>query len=207
MIYDQHPDTATRGPNILLASRTTWFPFDPKSEDFTWTDVASGLSRTCRFSGQFQDDGVCQAHDIYTVAQHCCLGGDIMLQVFPTAPARLRLAFHLHDGEEALSGFGDPVGPVKHSPMFRDILRPYLDRIQDVIAVKAGLTGDELRSVEVKQFDRLTYCWENRDIRGIAPPDDMVPSIPKEIIKPWTPGVAYARWMNRLVALLGAAHV
>lgn len=196
------PHDERRGPPILLASRRMWFPFDPRPDDFTWQDLGAGLSRVCRYNGQLPPDGVCGPGDTFSVAQHSVLAGDLLVLLQPKAPRWLRLAVHLHDGEEALSGLGDPVGPVKHHPPFRALLAPYLDKIQDVIAAKAGLFGEQLRSPEVKRWDKLIYAWENRDIRGIAPPDELAAQIPTMPIEPWTTEVAFERFMSRLCVLL-----
>jgi hypothetical protein len=191
-----------RGPHFALASKRQWHPFDPKADEFEWSDVGSGLSRVCRFNGQLPPGGVCTDEDIYSVAQHCVHAGDLLLSEQPHAPVWLRLAVHIHDGEEALSGFNDPVGPVKRAPQFEPILRPYLNKIQDAVALKAGLRGGDLRSPQVKVYDKLVYAWENRDIRGNEPPDYYVRRLPVKKIRPWRSEVAFAWWMSRLQELL-----
>jgi hypothetical protein len=195
---------AIRGPHIMLASRKIWFPFDPRPEEFEWTDVGAGLSRTGRFNGQLPTDErttVCP-NDIYSVAQHSCMAGELLDKEHPNAPAWLRLALHLHDGDEALSGIGDPCGPVKRAPQLEPVLRPYLDKIADAVAAKAGLTGAHLRCAEVKAYDKLVYAWEDRDIRGHEPPNEYRARLPKNPLVPWIPGKAFQVWMSRLNFLL-----
>ena len=199
MIPGEHDD---RGAHFALASKRRWYPFDPKPDECEWSDVGSGLSRVCRFNGQLPPDGVCTEEDSYSVAQHCVLAGDLLLAEHPDAQAWLRLAVHIHDGEEALSGLGDPVGPVKRAPQLEMILRPYLDTIQDAVALKAGLRGADLRSPLVKEYDKLVYAWEDRDIRGNAPPDYIADRLPKKKIRPWRSEVAFAWWMSRLQELI-----
>jgi hypothetical protein len=191
-----------RGPHMVLASRRVWHPFDPRPDEFEWLDVGLGLGRVCRFNGQLPLDGVCALGDVYTVAQHSHHAGDLLMIEHPDAPPWLRLAIHLHDGEEALSGFSDPVGPVKREPRFEAVLRPYLNAIQDAVATKAGLTGEQLRAPDVKEYDKLVYAWEDRDIRGHQPPEELAARLPGNRIEPWTHEVAFSKWMARLFALL-----
>lgn len=194
----------TRGPHIMLASRRMFYPFDPRPEEFEWTDVGAGLSRTCRFNGQLPTDErttVCP-NDIYSVAQHSCMAGELLDKEHPDAPAWLRLAIHLHDGDEALCGIGDPCGPVKRSPLLEPVLRPYLDKIADAVAAKAGLTGTHLRCAEVKVYDKLVYAWEDRDIRGNEAKPEYRARIPKERLIPWSPAKSNMVWMMRLYKLL-----
>jgi hypothetical protein len=193
-----------RGPHIMMASRKMFFPFDPRPDEFEWTDVGAGLSRVCRFNGQLPTDEhtTVGPNDIYSVAQHSCMAGALLDKEHPDAPEWLRLALHLHDGDEALCGIGDPCGPVKRSPLLEPVLRPYLDKIADAVAAKAGLDGKHLRCAEVKVYDKLVYAWEDRDIRGHEQKKESHKRLPSDCLVPWTPAKAFMVWMSRLNLLL-----
>lgn len=68
----------------------------PKDKDVRWELIAQALSRIPRFNGLTGDFGV------YSVAQHCVLGADVMYE--EKGDLKLALRFLLHDAHEAFLG-------------------------------------------------------------------------------------------------------
>ncbi len=209
---DQHGDPKIIDDDgditIRMASGRQFHPFAPRPEDFTWSDLSASLCRITRFNGQFPEDGAAGYAEIYSDAQHLCLASDLLVEHMPDASRELQLAVHLHDGEEALGGLGDPVGPVKHSRRMRVVLEPYFREIQNAIAAKAGIDPELLRSPEVKRFDRMAYAIENWHLRRLTKGDG-VPRVPKRHtlgsmeFDCWPTRIARTRWTTRLNELLG----
>jgi hypothetical protein len=209
MVPDQHgnltkPDDDAE-VSFLLASGKEWHPFRPHFCDFDWDDIATGASRIPRFNGQTSTVYAAKAWDNYVLAQHLCLAHDLLVAANPDAPIEVRLAVLLHDAEEPLGGLGDPVGPVKHSPMFRTLFKAYFDPILDVIAVKAGIEPSLLHShPDVKPWDKAAYAVENWLLRGIR--DDDVPTLPQRHqdggrpnrLRIWNTNEARAQWLGTL---------
>lgn len=192
--------------SILLASGKEWHPFRPDPDDFTWEDIGAGASRIPRFNGQLTHRFACKAWDSYVLAQHLCLATDLALAVYPRPPVDVLIAVHLHDGEEPLGGMGDPVGPVKHSPTLRTILRAYYAPILDAIADKAMISRALMHGdPAVKKFDKLAYRIENFHLRGIGDGHDL--TIPERHRNAdggfyvWPTLEAYDNWMATLSLL------
>lgn len=89
---------------------------NPQPEDIDINDIATGLSRIVRFSGQ-------RRHCV-TVAEHCVNGSFAV-------PDEHKLAFLLHDASEAY--LGDIHGPLKH---FLPDYCAIEDQLQRVICAK-----------------------------------------------------------------------
>lgn len=213
MVRDVHGDPTKPDDDaevsILLASGKEWRPFRPRPEDFDWTDIAAGASRIPRFNGQIPPTYCAKVWDNYVLGQHLCLAHDLLVVAIPDAPIDLRLAVHLHDGEEPLGGLGDPVGPVKHSPMLREALRSYFDPILDAVADKAGIERVLLHGdPSVKRWDKAAYAIENAMLRGILR-DDVPPIPPRHQLEGrprklriWNTNEARAQWLGTLKRLL-----
>jgi len=162
--------------SILLASGKEWRPFRPRPEDFEWSDIAIGASRIPRFGGQLSPKFAVDTSSNYVLAQHLCLAHDLAVAAGVTDPEAL-LAVLLHDAEEPLGGLGDPVGPVKHSPFFREAFKMYFAPIIDAIAAKAGIDKALLHgNPRVKEWDKAAYKVENWHLRGIK--NEHVPELP-----------------------------
>lgn len=194
--------------SMLLASGKEWHPFCPRPDDFEWSDIGHGASRIPRFNGQLSMAYAAQPWDNYVLAQHLCLCTDLAMLMNPSLPIDVLLAIHLHDAEEPLGGLGDPVGPVKHSPTLRTILRAYFAPILDAIADKANIHRSLLHGDHVvKQFDRLAYQIENHYLRGIG--HGYGTAVPERHrhhngrFYVWTTLEAYENWMNTLALLFG----
>lgn len=188
---------------ILLASGKEWRPFRPSADDFEWTDIAIGAARIPRFGGQLAPKVLVSTSENYVLAQHLCLAFDLAVANDVT-DAEVLLAVLLHDAEEPLGGLGDPVGPVKHAPFFRDALKAYYAPIIDCIADKAGINRALLHGDKrVKTWDKAAYRVENWHLRGLR--DDAVPSLPPrhrrrlhQEMAVWHTLHAYGSFLDRL---------
>lgn len=190
-----------RGPKFRIASGRYWHPLDPLPQEFEWSDVAAGLSRICRFTGQLPPEHV-QDHETYTVAQHCVLAWRLAHQM--KEPVDVQKAVALHDAAEALWGLGDVVAPVKRMPWAKLFLGSIERRVEDAIADKAGLPRGAFAGERVKLYDVQAYVIESVCLRGIKP-DDAPPRDPAFAdvkVQPRTPGVA-RRQFDEMLAELG----
>ncbi len=177
-----------RGPSLLMRSGRTFYPLDPKPDEFEWTDVAAGVAATARYSGQTSKlaPGV-----VYTVAQHEVLGAWL-------APPEIRKAYFHHDDVEGIWGLGDPCGPVKRGLQIASVLKPFERLVERAIAAKAGLPAGFSELPEVKAVDHLMAAWEDRDLRGLARRRF---DLPVETLEPWSGEYAYRRWMETLTVI------
>lgn len=116
----------------------------PRVEDIDIRDIARGLARICRFSGQILW--------FYSVAQHACL-------VALLVPARLRWAALNHDNTEAY--LGDVSRHLKHS-VFLDGYRG-LEQVWTAVMERAmhltDLTPNDRRII--KAADDLAAVYEH----------------------------------------------
>jgi len=98
---------------------------EPEPEQICIEDIARGLSRACRFNGQ--------AHDFYSVAQHCVLAfrwAEMTeeLDIYHKQVPDILLQILLHDAAEAY--LGDVPTPLKiHLPHFCQIEEKLLQTI------------------------------------------------------------------------------
>ena len=129
--------TRLRGDWMITASGRRFYPLDPRPEDVDWSDVAHHLARLCRYGGAVAG--------WYSVAEHCCLMTDWMLERGDIDMARYAL---VHDAPEAY--IGDVIRPIKPDlPAFRGIEEP----IEVMMLGMLGL-APELPTA-VKQADTL----------------------------------------------------
>lgn len=104
-------------------------------------DIAHGLAHMCRWNGH--------GSSFFSVAQHCCL-------MFDNAPKDRRLAYLLHDAEEAY--WGDIIKPIK------DLIKStnpdlviHMIMLRNMIMVKYGAGAED---IELKQMDLYWQEWE-----------------------------------------------
>lgn len=104
--------------DFITARSGKYFPFsNPTADDINPLDIASGLSKICRFGGQ------CRMH--YSVAQHSLALAD-MVKEQPV----LRLYALLHDAAEAY--IGDLPRPIKHQlPQFMELEQRIMAAVWD----------------------------------------------------------------------------
>lgn len=109
----------SRGMWMRTRSGGRFYPADPQPEDINILDLASGLSRECRYGGQMPG--------WYSVAEHSLL-------VAQALPAHLKLQGLMHDAPEGL--IRDMTRPNK-------VLLPDYQALEDkvwrVVATKFGL--------------------------------------------------------------------
>ena len=104
-------------------------------------DVAHGLARISRFTGQTRHR--------WSVASHSLLVADL-------APRELRAAALMHDAAEAF--LGDVASPLKSIlPDYRALER----RWDDDLEIRWGVP---LRAPEVKAADRIAFALERREL-------------------------------------------
>jgi hypothetical protein len=119
-----------------------FWPFDPRSEEISITDIAHGLSNTCRYNGHTQP--------FYSVAQHSVL-------VSQNCSLKNRKWALLHDAAEAY--IGDMIRPMKkYFPLFIEIET----RIMECVCKKYGLPLEI--PAEVSEMDNRILLNERRDL-------------------------------------------
>lgn len=149
----------------------------PTPEMIHVEDIARGLSRLCRWSGQ--------CDWFYSVAQHSVLVAGLV-----SRPHRLQAL--LHDAPEAF--IGDMPRPLKDlCPDFRVVEA----RLWAVIAERFGV--DVEIAPEVKHADDVLLVTERRDLMPRAPEwgwDDAPAPLAPGNVKPWPAGGCYGVWMK-----------
>lgn len=126
-----------KGDFIHTYSGNRFYALDPRPEDINELDIAHGLAKTCRFSGQ------CDKY--YSVAQHSVVMADWLLS--HTNDYELVLWALLHDAAEAY--VTDVPRPIKKAlPEYRAIE----DKILETIAVAYGLSAGVPQ--KVKELDK-----------------------------------------------------
>ena len=130
-------------PEILTASGERFNYLNPIISSIKIDDIASALSKACRFSGH------CKGH--YSVAQHSVLVSEMVRPEYA-------LYGLLHDASEAYTG--DMNKPLKTlvGSAFRDVE----DRVQAAIYNKFGLSAAEPH--EVHESDMILLMTEKRDL-------------------------------------------
>jgi hypothetical protein len=179
-------DSTRRGDRLQTFSGVAFWPLDPRPEEITLVDIATGLSNMCRFGGQLDE--------FYSVAQHSVL-------VASSLPHHLRAQGLLHDATKAY---------------LVDVPRPIKRHLVNYVAIECRLAacigdrfGIELCELDplVKTADEHALATEKRDL--LVPPP-MPWGEPqggrvepwKAKITPWTPREARERFMG-LALMLG----
>ena len=159
-------DVITRRPVIergawLATSRGgMWSIMHPHPGDVFIDDIAWGIARECRYSGQVKSD-----LEMYTVAEHCCIMTWWAIDNKWVTCQEDALAILLHDASEAF--YSDMPTPVKELfPEFRKLE----NMAQDVITDAFGLTPDNtlITKAQVKEIDKRIRIDER--IRVIQEP-------------------------------------
>ena len=173
---------SSRGSWILTNSGRHIDLPNPNPEAIAIGDIALGLSRECRFSGQ--------TRSFYSVAQHSVLTSLIVPQEFA-------LEALLHDATEAY--LLDLPSPLKR-------LVPGYARIEQVFdrVLRKCFGLPEEMSPPVHQADRILLATEKRDLM----PDDRTPwpilegvePLPERIV-PWTPERSMGLFLRRFAEL------
>lgn len=149
-------------------------PLNPKIEDIDINDIATALSRKCRYNGH--------CREFYSVAEHSVL-------MARYAPKWLRLAALLHDAGECY--LTDMPGPIKSA--FSDFVACE-DAIMELVAQKFGFMWP--LPDEVKRMDRAMLSDEKEQI--MAPTEHdwglMAPALGIKL-QLWTPKRARAEFL------------
>jgi uncharacterized protein len=133
-------------PNVLLLSGNYFEYLDPWNSQFTIEDIATNLSKLCRYCG-----GIDGYDRILSVAQHCVVVSEM-------CPPELAYPALLHDAAEFV--LADMPGPLKN------LCRDY-KAIEAMIepAVLARFGVDFPLDPRIKEADLLVMAMEQRDIR------------------------------------------
>lgn len=156
-------------------------PLDPRPHQIKFVDIASALSKLCRFNGH--------CREFYSVAQHSV----IVSRHCPTKP----LAGLLHDMAEAY--VSDMPRPLK-----RQIFgyAEAEDRMLAACAESIGVNLADLYCDEVKHADLIALATEKRDLMGPEPaPWMQLPEPAIETIVPLGPETAFALFHRRFKEL------
>lgn len=143
--YQDKPEKPVieRGAWIATSVGGMWSILDPHPADVNIIDIASGLSRVCRYGGQIRHD-----FEIYPVSEHSVLMLEWMESQGLVNSVEDGLRILLHDGSEAF--FGDMTSPLKAViPEFKVIE----DRCQRVIDLAFGVYSAKLSYEIIKMID------------------------------------------------------
>lgn len=141
------------GNTIKLRSGLYLDLSDPQPDQFTFGDIATGLSKLCRFGGH--------CRYFYSVAEHC-VNCDAVAHA-DGHDAAVRLAVLMHDAAEAF--IGDVVKPLK---IMLGGYRSIEERLERVIAAKFGIDF-ELHAEIIREIDQAMVIAERR---RLFDPDD-----------------------------------
>lgn len=180
-----------RGPAIQLASGEAYYPLDPRPEEIRPEDIATHLSRICRFNGALRES----VPGIYSVAQHSILVSRHVSQ---------ELAFEalLHAGHAYV--VGDMTTQLKKciGARWRDV------ELVNELALRERFGLPATCSPEIKAAARRALATEVRDLlarpgKSLAAYWDDLPEPWAEPIIPWTPQRARTVFMQRFLELSG----
>lgn len=128
--------TYAQNPYLRTASGKKFYPLHPDPDQICIEDIASGLSKICRYAGQIPK--------FYSVAEHS-------VEVARLLPQSHKLAGLLHDASEAY--LVDIPSPLKVSLFDYQEVE---DNLNAVIAQKFGVEFD----LQVKSMDRAMLHME-----------------------------------------------
>lgn len=149
----------------------------PQHDAIAIEDIAQGLSRICRWSGQ--------TREWFSVAQHSVLVSTHCSREH----ARWAL---LHDASEAY--LGDVPRPVKALPALAGY-RTLEQLWQRTIYHRFGLVGDEPSAVA--EADDLVLAWEQRDLMDQADAGPARLDVPPSRLRGLRPQLAAAQFLDR----------
>lgn len=138
--------------SILLSSGDTFDYAHPERCRFYITDIARGLSNTCRFTGQ--------GRQFYSVAQHSCY----VSWELSSQSGELALWGLLHDASEAF--MCDIPTPLKHGPWMRGYRR--LERKTMAGIARAYSLTPRIEPPAVRRADREMYDFERELLFGVG---------------------------------------
>ena len=182
-------------PSIQLSSGVYFDFLNPCDTPLSIEDVAAGLSRMCRFTGQLGDHVSSDA--IYSIGQHSVLASE------NCAPGH-ELAALLHDAAESV--IADMSSPLKQLlPCYKLIE----ERVENCIFTTFGVPTK--LSPEVKAIDLVMLATEKRDLMPRHADDASVWTMLEGVdplpftIEPWSPLEARQRFLHRFAYLTQGA--
>src|SRR3954454_14722511 len=177
---------------------------DPSPLDIEIEDIAHGLARVARWSGQTHG-----AH-IFSVAQHTLLVEALLRQQSPRVDHRVRLAALLHDAPEYV--IGDMISPFKAvlDGAYKAVEKRLLSAIHIRFGLPAALPADITR--QIKAADKGAAYLEATLLAGFAEPEarrlfgrdrGLPRATVQDYLTPWSAARAEKRFLARFRALQG----
>jgi hypothetical protein len=148
------------GEHIQTATGRSFWPLDPRPDDFVLADIARGLANTCRYAGQI---GMGTGYQFYSVAEHSvivsCYAERLAAERGLDRTVQLRWALEglLHDASEAY--IADIARPLKHSREMRGYGRIEA-RVERAIEKAFGLSPSPTSRAAVKSIDNRVLLDE-----------------------------------------------
>jgi hypothetical protein len=166
-------------PSIQLQSGVFYDFLEPEKTPIDPADIASGLSKLCRCTGQVL------GYDIYSIAQHCSHAHDI-------APQPLKFKALMHDSPEGV--LGDIATPLKQLLVDYKIIET---RVTNAFAKQFSLPATF--EDEVKHIDLRMAATEKRDIMPPGPWKMLEGIEPYSfsVLPVWSPRRACEEWLSR----------
>ena len=154
-IASQTPEEKSR--RLFIGATGTYYDiFNFQPWMINLHDIATGLSKKCRFNGQLNTD------EIFSVAQHSVYVSRLVM-----GGPKSKLAGLLHDGSEGL--MTDLITPMK---TVMDDFANIEDFVQNTIYTHFNITMDEATAKEVHRADQYALCLEMNEF-GRTPHLDM----------------------------------
>lgn len=179
------------GPAIELRRGHQFHILHPEPNLIDVEDVAHSLSKLCRYTGH--------TSAFYSVAQHCVLVSDYLLEKYQDQ--ELALMGLLHDATEAF--IGDISRPLKRvmDQVAPGILRGIEDTVADAIWERFGLHPTEEQERLIKEGDNTLLATEKRDLMFARNDWANLPDPLDFTIRPMGPEVARTTYLDRYGAL------
>jgi uncharacterized protein len=139
---------------IITSTGRKFYPLEPTADMVNIIDIASHLSKACRWTGALKGDLV------YSVAQH-----SVAVSVMTEFTTRNLMAAYdglHHDDSEAY--LVDVARPIKYLEPFKSTYMHYEERITSVIYQKFGIPWNGQHHPEVKIADNRMLMTEARDL-------------------------------------------
>ena len=153
------PDRGARAWQRMLSGRRLDL-LDPSPLDIEIEDIAHGLARVARWTGQTSG-----AHT-FSVAEHSLLVEAIVADLSPGLDRRFRLAALIHDAPEYV--IGDLIGPFKAALSFD--YKAFEAKLLAAIHLRFGLPAELPGEVAtlIKRADKIAAYYEATGLAGFA---------------------------------------
>jgi 5'-deoxynucleotidase YfbR-like HD superfamily hydrolase len=157
MAKAKKPVEAPRAWQRMLSGRRLDL-LEPSPLDVEIEDIAHGLARVARWNGQTHGPHA------FSVAQHCVLVEQLVVQFYPAIDPRWRLAALLHDASEYV--IGDMISPFK-AALGLDY-KSFEGRLMEAVHLRFGLPAhlpDEIEA-QIKRADKASAFFEATVLAG-----------------------------------------